>query len=57
MTKIDKALEEVWEMKKDVYNKYKKSNYSNFMDFINNEVSEFKIEHNIKNYIEKAEIN
>jgi hypothetical protein len=48
-TKIDKSLAEVWAMKSSVYNDFKLSTYSNFKDFIENDVKEFKIKNNIKN--------
>jgi hypothetical protein len=55
MIKIDDSLVEVWEMKERVYEDFLKSNFSNFKDFVESDVRDFKILHNIKNRIKKEE--
>ena len=47
-SKVDISLEEVIEMKKAVVEEFEKSIYSNFSDYILNEVRDFKVNYHIK---------
>lgn len=47
-SKEDQSLIEVWEMKEKVHNDFKNSNFNNFVDFIENDVKEIKIQFQIK---------
>lgn len=55
MIKVDKALEEVWDMKEKVYEDFLKSGIDSIIDFINEDTKEFKIKYNIKNRLERQE--
>lgn len=55
MIKIDKELEEVWEMKDSVYEDFLKSGFKSIIDFIKEDTKEFKIKYNIKNRIDRLE--
>jgi hypothetical protein len=48
MIKTDKSLEEVWVMKEKVYEDFKKSNFNNFADYIENSTKEIREKYNIK---------
>lgn len=56
MIKVDQALEEVWEMKARVYEDFLKSGFESIVDYINEDTREFKIKYDIKNRIDKKEI-
>jgi hypothetical protein len=48
MIKVHKSLEEVWEMKKQVYEDFLKSGYKSIIDFIKDDTKDFKISNNIR---------
>lgn len=48
----DKYIQEVWEMKDKAYNDFKKSGYSNYVDYINNELKSLKVAYRKKNVSE-----
>jgi len=47
--RIDEALQEVWQMKEQVHNDFKNSKFDNFIDFINDDLKDFKLKYKIKN--------
>ena len=55
-SKINKTLKEVWDMEDKVYEDFKNSNYTSFVDFIENDVKEIKKKYNIKNRREAKEV-
>jgi hypothetical protein len=48
-SKDDQSLIEVWEMKEQVQRDFENSKYKNYIDFIENDVKDFKIKYNIQN--------
>ncbi len=55
MTKVDKSLEEVWEMKNKLYEDYIKSGYKNYSTFIENTTKDIRKKYNIKYRNERNE--
>ena len=49
MIKVDKSLEEVWEMKDKVYKDFRKSGYKYIIDFIKNDTKELELKYYIRN--------
>jgi hypothetical protein len=54
-SKVDKSLLEVWEMKEKVFEDFKKSKFSDFNDFIEEEMKVLRKKHNYK-YFKKTEV-
>ena len=54
-TKVDKSLEEVWEMKRKVYEDFKRSKFSNFNEFIENEMIILRKKYNYKYFKQPTE--
>ncbi|NLO18932.1 MAG: hypothetical protein GX121_03495, partial [Ignavibacteria bacterium] len=48
MKKVDKSLEEVWEMKNQLYDDFVKSGYNNYSLFIENTAKDTRKRYNIK---------
>ncbi|MGA2297643.1 MAG: hypothetical protein ABSG15_08860 [FCB group bacterium] len=46
-SKVDKSLEEVWEMKDLAYNRFKQSGYNSYPDYIKNRMKEIQEKYNI----------
>lgn len=53
MKKVDKSLEEVWEMKNQLYDDFVKSGYNNYSLFIENTAKDTRKRYNIKYRDEK----
>jgi len=55
MKKVDKSLEEVWEMKNKLYEDFIKSGYKNYSSFIENTTQDIRKKYNIKYRNERNE--
>ncbi len=55
-SKVDQSLLEVWEMKENVYNKFIKSEYDNFLEFFEKEMMEIRKKYNLKYRNEKEKL-
>lgn len=40
--KIEKELKEIWDIKEELYNDFKTSEFNNYYDFIKNEIKDLK---------------
>jgi len=47
---FNESLQEVWDMKEKVYNDFKLSNFTNFNDFIEEEMKELREKYDYKYY-------
>ncbi len=45
-TKIDKSLEEVWEMKSQAHKQFKNSEFNSYLEYINSRQIEFELKYN-----------
>ncbi len=46
-TKIDKSLEEVWEMKSQAHKQFKNSEFNSYLDYINSRQLELQLKYNL----------
>ena len=52
---VSKSLEEVWEMKKDIQDAFKKSDFESYAEFITSEMIELKKKYKVVYEIERIE--